>query len=61
MNKISINTLANETIMRDEAKADGIAAKLNADADNGDEYKVEIKGYGFVVALYADGEFVLNL
>ena len=44
-----------------ETKAIEIADHLNAEADDGDAFKVEAKAGGFVVAAFDHGEFVLYL
>lgn len=49
------------TYWNDAAKAAEIAAANQADADAGDEYRVEPYATGYCVALYVDGDLVGRL
>ena len=46
-----------------KVKATKIATGLNAEVERGETtiYAVEPKGHGYVIAIYEDGDFILNL
>ncbi len=59
-NIIDLNSL--NTYILPEAKATEIVAKLNADAEDEDSYKVEKKDHGFAIAVFdSTGEFILYI